>query len=147
MKCIEIRDSMNEHFLSVTIFNLLSGQMNVFKKYNWSIYELNATAQEKSDINLLELRSRIFNSSSGLKVNFDELLEIMQQLDQVIDLILVASGDEKKFTKFEDDNKWRDKYPIVIEIIDGAYWEVYSNDKELIKNLSKFYQDTKIRMS
>lgn len=64
--------------------------------------------------------------------------------DQVIDLTLIASLDENAFPERENTPEWQGKYPMVIEIIDGYCWNVYSQDKEVINFLASNYNDIKV---
>ena len=141
---IQIKDSMNKHFLSVTLYDLLTKLEGKFNKYHWSVYELTAIARGNANLNILQLEKEIAESPTGLHLSWNELLKLANGLEQVINLILVASNKEEDFIRFEDHNRWRNKFFLVIEIIDGDCWEVYSRDSELIKFLSKIYQNVKI---
>ena len=50
-----------------------------------------------------------------------------------------------KEPKIEYTNEWRSKYPLVIEILDGDYWEVYSQDKSVIEYLASTYKETRVK--
>lgn len=146
MHFIEIYDSENKHFLSVSLYDLLVSLKNTIEKYKWSIYELTAIGNEKSGANIPELEGNIFKLPTGLHLDGGQLIKIAKDLDQVINLILVASLNESDFSEIENTNEWQSNYPLVIEIVDGYCWNVYSQDKEIINFLASIYKDTKVHL-
>jgi hypothetical protein len=146
MNYIEIKDSLNQDYLSVSLHDLLNKIKFLVEKYYWSIYELTAVGNKKYDINIPELEEIILNSPTGLHLKGEELLNLAEKCDQVINLILIASLDEEGFSELENVAEWQRNYPIVIELEDGYCWNVYSQDKELIYFLASCYKDTKVHV-
>jgi hypothetical protein len=144
MNFIEINDSTDKNFLSVSLYDLLIILKNEIKKYNWSIYELTAVGNQNSDINVPELEDKILRLSTGLHVDGKELIKLAKNMDQIINLILVASLHTSDFFDLGSSKEWKSRYPLVIEIIDGYSWHVYAQDKGIINLLASTYKDTKV---
>lgn len=146
MNLIEINGSVNENVLSISLYDLLTTLKNVVEKYYWSIYEITAIGNENSNINIPELETKVFKLPTGLHLTGEELIKFSKALDQVINLILIASKDKSDFSELENIDEWQSKYPLVIEIVDGYCWNVYSQDREIINFLAKIYKNTKIHL-
>ena len=146
-KHIKIKDEINKDFLSVTLFELLKNIQHYGDKFTWSIYELDATGNLGEGCSLPELEDKIDSLESGFIMCWNDLLVMSSKLSQVINLILIASNVNQAFEKYEDSNDWRKKYPIIVEIVDGDYWEVYSSNENLIDSLEKKYKDTEVSVA
>jgi hypothetical protein len=140
-KVIKIKDQVNEYFLSVTLNDLLDNITPFVKDYKWAIYELDASVKDGGFPNYLELINKIDQVETGYCISWCELKSLASKLDQVINLTLVACDTNSYFGKYENSHKWRERYSIVIEILDGEYWEVYSSNEELISCLQNKYSD------
>ena len=58
----------------------------------------------------------------------------------------MASISENCFIKYENKIGWFENYELIIEIVDGTYWEVYAQDQKLINFLEKNYRDTEKKL-
>lgn len=48
------------------------------------------------------------------------------------------------FLAYENTNSWRELFSVIIELVDGGCWEVYSQDEKNIKDLKHEYKNAKI---
>jgi len=144
MKHILIKDHNGENFITVTFKELLESISSFNNNYFWSLYELDASVIPPGIQGYSDLMDNIDSSELGYKMSFNDIVSLASQLNQVINIILVASDKNNTFKPFEDSNSWRNQYPICIEMIDGDYWEIYSSDENLIKFLEGKYNDTEV---
>jgi hypothetical protein len=142
---IEIRDEVDENYLSVGLNELLKVIYNYGKELKWSLYELDATVKPGGIQGYLEIVQNIDGSPKGYSIPWEKLMYISERLEQVINITLVGVRSDKDLLTYATPESWRRQFPICIEIIDGEYWEVYSESEECVYKLESTYKDTKIR--
>jgi hypothetical protein len=141
-KKILIQDA-DDYNLIVSLDMLLNDLELIGNKYVWSILYLEAfgdlgISKSYDDID------RAIESPYGYCLCWDELRNLAKKFDQVINLILIAAETKKDVSLYKDKEKLCNYYPIVIEILDGDYWEVYAMDENIIKTFQAQYKQTKI---
>ena len=146
-KVIEIKDSENGSFLSVSLYELLKIIEPYVADIKWSIYELSSTGKSDSDLSLVNLEDEIDDRDTGIQISWSDLLELTSKLNDVINLILVGKTDDQDFTAYENTNSWRKQYPIIVEIVDGYAWNVYSSSEKLISLLENKFNDTSVKIN
>jgi hypothetical protein len=148
---IVINDSIDDDDLvSIPFRDLLASFSPFIDQYNWSIYELDAMGYSlHPSIYADDLEKEIERSKSGYHVTGSFLIEVGDALinGQVINLLIAASKDNENFTPYEFKKEWYDKYPLVVEVVDGGGWEVYAQDPNIIKMLKNKYKNTKDSIS
>lgn len=141
---ILIKDRDNYRFLTVSFIDLLQSIDDFNKDYFWSLYELDASVKTGGIPGYSDLINKIDSSQTGYCISWNELKNLAEGLDQVINLILVASDKKNDFELYNDSNKWKDKYKISIEIVDGDYWEIYTPNEKLMSFIYNKYNDTEV---
>ncbi len=140
---IEINDSHNG-LLTVTLPMLLSEINKDFSYLSWSLLYLSATGDLGKDRSIVDLEDSISSSPDGFCLEWEELSDIADKFDQVFDTLIVGSTSKGSIQKYENDEDLYLNYSIVLDLFDGAYWRVYSEDESLIKKLADKFSDIKL---
>ena len=144
MKCVLIKDRDGEKFLTVSFFDLL-GSLEAFSdNYFWSLYELDASVNPPGIPGYSDLLNKVDISTMGYSISFKEIKSLARGLNQVINLTLAASDQKFGFKPHSDLESWKNDYKIVVEIIDGDYWAIYSSNDDLIGFLAGKYDCTEV---
>lgn len=140
---IEINDS-HDGLLTVTLPMLLH-QIGLYgANLNWSILYLSATGDLGEDKSIVDLEDNISSSPNGFCLEWQELNELADRFDQIFDILIVGSVSESSIQKYTDDEDLHLNYPVVLDLFDGAYWRVYSEDESLIEKLADKFTDVKL---
>ncbi len=110
----------------------------------WSILFFNGTGKLENGKSILLFETEINKSQKGLLINWKELNELAQQFYDVYDILIVGCKKPNLIARFENDQEMYESCDIVIEMIDSGYWEVFSNDEELIERLMRKFKETKL---
>ena len=86
---------------------------------------LEAIMKNNSFYHIVELEEEISNSISGYIMQWEELVELSNQIFQTIEILLVGDKDFKNNLTEEE---MRVTYNYYIELIDSSFWEISSND-------------------
>lgn len=141
-KLIDIEDSENG-LLTVTLTTLLNQIGPIGERLHWSIFYLYATGDLGEGQCIVELEEKVSNLEQGLILSWSELNELATKFDQMFDIIVVASADQNSITRCDNDKELYSKHLIVIELFDGAYWRIYAEDEDIVKNLETQFNETK----
>ena len=67
---------------------------------------------------------------------------LASKFDQVINAIIVAAKNKDFIAAYKNDyNNLHRNFPLVIEILDGDFWEVCTFDENLINHIKEKYKD------
>lgn len=102
------------------------------EKLFWKIYWFEAYGEYKS-VDAQTLEKQIENKK-GMKILYDNLLELGDQLDQIIWITIVGFKEDNDLNYAEISGE-ASKYPVILEMIDGCYWELTADieNVELVK--------------
>lgn len=145
-KHLIIRDRSNKYFLSTSLKDLLEDITPFMDNYVMGVFELDGFLYEGVPEEFGLLIDKINETKEGYIIDLTELKRLANELTQVINLILVISDSKNNFIQYVDSDEWRKKQKIIIEIVDGDYWEVYSSNDKLISHLEHKYKDTEVRI-
>jgi len=108
-------------------------------KFCWSILYIWAVSRQESGLNVLNLEEKT-KSSTGYQVEWDELVKISKNLDQVNECTIVAVNPSKQFPDRELPlDRLRELCDIVIEGFDSTVWEITVQNDELKRRLVKHF--------
>ena len=94
-----------------------------------------------------ELQKKINESKQVVFINIESLREISKKIFQEIDLLVIGSKIKETLHRYEDDQEMYENCDIVIEMIDGGYWEVFSKNIDWINQLAKKYKEVEFLAS
>nr|MBA2726545.1 hypothetical protein [Parachlamydiaceae bacterium] len=98
----------------------------------WSILFFNGTGKLQNGKSILLFETEINKLQKGLLINWKELNDLAKQFYDVYDILIVGFKKPDMIARYENDQEMYESCDIVIEMIDSGYWEVFSNDEELI---------------
>lgn len=136
---IRISDA-TDNVVSVTLIDILE-EIQKGNEFNWSILFLWAIGhlgmgKSVPGNSIPVFEDLIRKSLKGFFINWDDLLTLTKKFQQIIDLTLIGCRDKNLLKRYEDDKEMYETCDIVIQMIDGCFWEVFSNDYELINRLA-----------
>ena len=108
-------------------------------KFCWSILYIWAVSRQESGLNVLNLEEKT-KRNTGYQVEWDELVKISKNLDQVNECTIVAVNPSKQFPDRELPlDRLRELCDIVIEGFDSTVWEITVQNDELKRRLVKHF--------
>ena len=96
---------------------------------------------------LVELQKKTNQSENGFLLAFESLLEISKKNFQEIDVTIIACKAKESLHRYKEDQEMYETCDIVIEMIDGGFWEVFSKNVKWIGQLAKKFQDVEFLTS
>ena len=120
--------------LSVSLTDILE-LVNDGSVYKWKILWLEGTGVIKEG-NIIDFEKKINNSESGYFIEFPELFQLSRDLDQILEVLLIASADIECLRRYESDKVMVESCSICIELVDSSYWEISSDDELFINSLN-----------
>lgn len=109
-------------------------------QFFWAWLWLDVTPLENEGHYLVELQKKINQSEDGLTTTFESILEISKKIFQEIDLTIIACKTKENVHRYKEDKEMYETCDIVIEMIDGGSWEVFSKSVTWINQLAKKFQ-------
>jgi len=114
------------------------------KQFYWSVLWLDVTPMKDEGKYIIQLEKKINKSEKGLLLSFDLLKEVSLKFFQEIEMIVIASKEKQNLHRYKNDIEMYTTCEIVIEMIDGGFWEVFSKDKDLIFKLKEKFKDIEL---
>ena len=111
------------------------------QQFYWSILWLDVTPLKDKGEYIIQLEKKINKSEKGLLESFDFLKKLSSKFFQEIEMIVIASKKRENLHRYKEDRAMYETCDIVIEMIDGGFWEVFSKNKTLIDKLAKKFND------
>ena len=138
-KGIRIEDTKNQ-FQCIDLVEILREIKK--KNYYWSILFLDGMGNLGDNISIPEFEKQIFESQNGVLISWDELYDIATKLEQIIDITIIGCNDLKLVRRYDTEEEMYETCDIVIEMVDGDCWEVFSKDENLINELAGKFKNT-----
>lgn len=136
-KGIRISDIKNG--MCVPFYEILE-EINNGSELYWSILFLFAHGFIGGNKGIPDFK-QVRNSEKGLIISWIELNSLARRFEQIIDLTLIGCKDLNLLHRYEEDQTMYETCDITIEMIDGGYWEVFSQDGSLIARLAKKFKE------
>lgn len=146
MKTKGIRISDIKEGKCITFFEILSYIKNG-QQFYWSILWLDVTPLKNEGEYIIQLEKKINKSEKGLLESFDFLKKLSSKFFQEIEMLVIASKKKENLHRYKEDREMYETCDIVIEMIDGGYWEIFSKDKLFIDKISTKFNDIKFLTS
>jgi len=116
-------------------------------QFFWALLWLDATPLENEGKYLIALQKKTNQSENGLTVTFESLLVISKKIFQEINLAIIACKEKENIHRYKNDREMYETCDIVIEMIDGGFWEIFSKNTKWIDQLAKKFQTVKFLAS
>jgi hypothetical protein len=129
MSAIRITNEESE-VLSIELKDIL-GSIGDGHQYNWSILWLEFTGDIGKSVP--DFEAEIKKSPNGLRIDWNDLLDLSKKINQTIELILIGSGEPSRLRRYGIDEEMYSSCEYVIELIDSSYWIIHSKNASLLK--------------
>jgi hypothetical protein len=110
----------------------------------WSILFLDGTPNQGEGRFLSEYQNRINKSENGLRIDWKDLKSLSKKYFQMFETTILGCRDANLLHRFDDEKEMYHTCDIVIDLIDCAFWEVYSKDSVIIDNLNRKFKEIEI---
>ena len=137
---IRISDS-RDNVLDVRLADILEEIQNG-SLMSWCILFLDGMPNPGEGKSLADLQNKINKSENGLHVTWNDIRFIEKKFFQIYETVISGCGDDKFLHRYKDDQLMYQSCDIVIDLVDCAFWEVYSKDPKLIDRLKSKFQET-----
>ena len=138
---IRISDKENR-ILSVELSSILDEIHNGNSLY-WCILFLDGFTHPEEGKFISELQKKILESENGLIISWKDLQALSTKFHQMFEIIILGCKNKNLLHYYEDEIKMYEICDVAIQLIDCAFWEVFSKDHELIARLGKKFKEIK----
>lgn len=139
---IRISDS-KDNVLNVKISDILK-LIQKGNDLNWCILFLDGVPNSENTNTVNEYKNKINKSKEGLKLKWDEILFIGNQLFQIYEIIILGCKNQEFLHRYDTDQEMYQSCDIVIELVDCAFWQVFSKNKGLINELKIKFKEIEL---
>jgi hypothetical protein len=138
-KGIRISESKGD-VLSPTLLDILE-EITDGDSYYWCILFLYGIPKENQGSFLSQYEEIIKNSDNGISISWIDLKKLSDKFFQMYEITVLGARNLNLLKRYESEDEMYDACDIVIDLIDRAFWEVYSKDVSLINRLAKKFND------
>lgn len=125
----------DDGYIYVTLYDILE-EIRDGDLLLWSILFLWATGDLGDGKSIVDFEKEISALENGLYISWEDLNTLSKKFDQIIDVIIIGSKNKDVLHRYKDNHEMYDTCDIVVQMIDSSYWEVFSQDKDLIDRLA-----------
>lgn len=110
---------------------------------HWAILYLYSMGDLSDGKSILDLEEEINKSQQSYILTWEGLNELTAKFDQVFGIQVMGCKDMKLLVRSDDAEEMYQNSEIFIELIDSAFWEVYSKNEDLIERLTVKFKKVK----
>ncbi len=141
MKTIGIRildgkDNVLEPTLSDILEEISDGQ-----GLHWTILFLDGTPNPGQGSFLTNYESQINDSKNGLSIRWEDLVLLSRKFLKMFEATILGCKDVSLLRRYESEKEMYETCDVVIDLIDCAFWEVYSKNGKILNNLKKKFRE------
>ena len=129
--------------MSPTLSDILD-EITDGSSFYWTILFLDGTPNPGHGIFLTDYENKINNSENGLLVKWEELTTLPIKFFQMFETTILGCRNAKLLRRYSKEEEMYRTCDIVIDLIDCAFWEVYSKDQNLINRLEEKFKDVEM---
>ncbi len=90
---------------------------------------------------MIEFEDEINDLNNVVIMEWDELIDLSNKLDQIVDMLLIGSKDVNSLRRYSDDSQAYQNCDYTIELIDSSYWIIHSSDIKALDNIKEYLPD------
>lgn len=139
---IRILDGNND-VLEATLADILQELPNG-NSYNWLILFLDGTPRPGQGHYLTDYEKKINQSENGLLINWKDLIKLSDKFSQMFEAIILGCKNIKHLRRYEKEEEMYQTCDIVLDLIDCAFWEVYSKDRTFLDKLKEKFREIEV---
>lgn len=113
---------------------------------HWALLWCDATPIKEKGKEIIALEKRVNESIDGLSCTFESLVGFSNKIFQEIEILIVGCRFKENVHRYKEDQEMYETCDIVIEMIDGGGWEIFSKDISWIDRLAKKYKEIQFIM-
>lgn len=137
---IRISDSKNG-VLSVQIRDILQEIQNG-DGLNWCILFIDGTPNAGEGAFINQYKNQVNRLENGLQLTWEEIFAVTDKFVQIFEITILGCKVKENLHRYKFDQEMYESCDIVIELIDCAFWQVFSKKSELIKKLKEKFNKT-----
>lgn len=138
-KGIRILDKKGS-FSSVNLYDILK-VVKSGPQLQWSIAFLYTDGEYEDEMINPEFEDQINDSENGISISWADLTTLSQKDLNLSDITLAGAQNKEDLIRYIQNSEMYGACEIVIEKVDGNYWEVFSKDEKLINVLAQEFKD------
>jgi hypothetical protein len=139
---IRIKDA-KRNIVSVKLNDILQ-MIDNGNLFYWSILWLEASGNLGEGNSIISLEENIANSKNGLIMKWEDLTLLSNKFNQIIELCVVGCKDGYLLNRYSNSEEMYKKCDIVIEMVDGSFWEIHSKDLGFITKIKENFKDIEL---
>lgn len=112
--------------------------------FYWSVLFLDGTPSPGQGAFLVEYEKKISDSEHGLLSSWENLTRLSNKFFQMFEITVLGCKNKDLLLRYEKEEDMHNACDIVIDLIDCAFWEVFSKDHELIERLKAKFKETEL---
>lgn len=141
MKTCGIRISDNKSdVLSIMIRDILQ-EIENGNALNWCVLFLDGTPNEGEGIFINQYKNKVNKSEDGLQLTWEEIFVVTEKFAQIFEITILGCKARKNLHRYQNDKEMYQSCDIVIELIDCAFWQIFSKSSGLIKKLKEKFKE------
>jgi len=138
---LEVFDKTEAGYLAFDLIDFLQLIEDRGSTLTWAILDLELLGDEATTLNIGQLEQRVQNSTVGLTLTWNALIDIASRIKQTIDGTFVGCRSAETITLLDRRNLRTDFCEIVIRAIDSSYWFFYAKDDRLLDRIQRHFKD------
>lgn len=112
--------------------------------YKWSILFLDGTPSPGQGHFLTNYENKINQSENGCLIEWIDLIKLSDKFFQMFETTILGCKDIKSLRRYKKEEEMYKTCDIVLDLIDCAFWEVYSKDRIFLDKLQGKFRETEI---
>lgn len=129
--------------LSTTLSDILE-EFSDGKSFYWSILFLDGMPHREHGRFLMKYAKKINHSENGIPIKWEELIALSEKFFQMYVILVLGCKDVRLLQRYDKEKEMYEACDVVIELIDCAFWEVYSKDEDFIDRLKNKFKEIEI---
>jgi hypothetical protein len=139
---VEIYDSTDGNVLAFDLREVLSALPPAASQLEWYLLDLEATGSGPNHEPIIDFERAVASSQHGVKLGWDELHNLAENVTQTINATLVGTSAELPPPSLPLSTSY--PAPVIIEAIDSSLWAVASPNAEVVESILRSFGKTKM---
>jgi hypothetical protein len=139
---IEIKANVNQKN-EITLYKLLEQIESIGKQLFWSLLDFKGIGNLSINESIIKFSKEIANLSNGMIFTWEDLVKFSNEIDQVLWMTLIGDRKEENLKRLPIEELYLSN-DLVISMLDGDLWILYSKNSRVVDILEKCFEDVKI---
>lgn len=131
------KDKMPNFILDRVLETISNGD-----EFYWAILFLDGRPKENKKDEFVSFMDKIESTESGMKIEWNKLLSMPNIFFQMYETIILGCKNKNALKYYKNKKKMYESCDVVIELVDCAFWEISSKNKNLIDQISKKFNES-----